>query len=172
MSFVLNSTYPGASIDLRAPRIGNGSPCFYCGQPLNGHQPVLIFGLDQAEIIGAAHPECGYFDFRYAQFTLLSASRLEGAEASFLAHFYSRLVKLPGQGHPGFTLRHCLASCLPDYPLSLGCLQDRLNEFYQEYPVEVVLYPGDLETDFCLFLGEVKRAARRQPLNILIDFSG
>lgn len=171
MSYLLDSRCQAASIDLSASTIGCGSLCHYCGRTLGQYRPVIIFDLEQPGVIGAAHPECGYFDFRYAQFTLDANLRLEVAQTSFLAHFYRHLVHLPGQGDPRFILRHCLAALLPDYPHSLQSLSGHLSLFVEDNRAEALFYPGDLETDFYLFLGEIKQAAENQPLAVLIDFN-
>jgi hypothetical protein len=171
MSFLLESHYR----DILAPPdekvIGSRSPCFYCGKTLGFYRPVIIFGLQSAEVVGAAHPECGYFDFRYAQFSLAENLVLNRAETGWLAHFYHRLVKLPGQGQSRAILRRCLAGLLPDFPDQLARIPALLNSTIAENPDEVAHYPGDLETDFYLFLGQVQSAAQNAALNVRIDFA-
>jgi hypothetical protein len=170
MTFLTDSQRPNSLTTLDSVILGSASDCFYCGKTIGFYRPVIIFGLKTAEVVGAAHPECGYFDFRYAQFSLSENIVLSREETSWLAHFYQKLVKLPGQGHPEAILRRCLAALLLDYPAELTRIPALLNRFGDENRVELTNYPGDLEWDLYRFLGKVTHAAESEPLNVRIDF--
>ncbi len=152
-------------------RITRNSPCYYCGLPVNSRQAVVLFSLQKAGVIGAAHAECGYFDLRHAQFNINRALAIDADETSFLGHFYVKLFFLPGQGQPQSELRHCLAGILLDYPGALTRLPALLAQFKNENRTEVANYRGDLETGFYIFLGQVQKAARAEPLDAEINFS-
>lgn len=151
-------------------RITGSSTCHYCGLPVNSNQIVVLFSLQKAGLIGAAHAGCGYFDLRHAQFTINRALAMDAAETSFLGHFYVKLFSLPGQGQPQSELRHCLAGILLDYPGAVTRLPDLLAQFKDENRMELAHYRGDLETGFYMFLGQVQKAALAEPLDADINF--
>ena len=146
------------------------TPCHFCGEPVGSAYPLLIMSLNQAAWIGVSHVECGYNDFRYAQFRLRSPGRLNTAQVSFLTHFYPCLFKLPGWGQPVSALRRCLALILLDFPEAWSNPAPLLQRFIDENRNEIDLYQGDLQAEFFNFLGEVQKAAQKDPIHFEIDF--
>jgi hypothetical protein len=151
-------------------RIGSDRLCHYCGERVGRLQPVIVFALQRPQLVGVAHPECAYFDFRYAQFGISGALTLNPFETSLLAHFYHRLFQLPGQGQPRSAQRRCLAAILLDYPHALADLPALISQFQAENQDELLDYPGDLEKDCYVFLGEVWKTSQAEPLDVYIDF--
>jgi hypothetical protein len=171
MSIVLPQHSYNTTVTPGSIRIGIYRHCHYCGAEVGNSRPVVIFGLQRPEVVGAAHTECGYFDLRYAQFGISAALTLSRSETSLLAHFYYKLFRLPGQGQPQAALRRCLAALLLDYPGGLASLPVLIAQFKAESRAELELYAGDLETDFYMFLGQVRKTAMAEPLGVEIDFT-
>jgi hypothetical protein len=169
MAFGLNGAIQSTALR-DAVVISNDRLCYYCGRAVGYHQPLIIFGLQRPEVIGAAHPDCGYFDLRYAQFFLPAAMALSSQETSFLAHFYFQLFRLPGEGHAQAALRCCLAEWLLDYPAGLSKIAEFVGEFKAANRQALRTYPGDLEVDLYSFLGKIGQATRCAPLDVTVDF--
>jgi hypothetical protein len=146
------------------------TPCHFCDKPIGSGYPLLMLSPNQAAWIGVSHVECGYQDFRYAQFRLHSPGLLDKNQISFLAHFYPGLFKLPGWGQPTAALRRCLALILLDFPAAWSAPVPLVHKFIEENNDEVKLYPGDLEADYFKFLGEVQKSAQEYPLNLELNF--
>jgi hypothetical protein len=152
-------------------RIGSDQLCYYCGERVGRLKPLVVFGLQKPEVVGAAHPECGYYDFRHAQFSVTSPAAFSRPETSLLAHFYHQLFQLPGQGQPQAAQRCCLAALLLDFPRGLADFSFKIAQFKDENRAALEAYAGDLETDCYIFMGRVWKAAQAQPLDVWIDFT-
>jgi hypothetical protein len=147
------------------------TPCQFCRKPVNRDYPLVVFSVQQAALIGVAHFACGDNAFSYAQFRLQAPGILSAAQTGFLAHFYPALFKLPGWGQSRSLLRRCLASMLLDFPECWSHPAPFLESFIQKNLNEIDRYPGDLESDFFNFLGEVKENTQLQPLYLELDFA-
>jgi hypothetical protein len=169
MSFTLDSLTCKINLDPAVRRYDMESSCLYCGRPVGRQSPMAVFKLQEPGIVGVAHPQCSYFDFRFAQFSLDGLMPLQAEDISLLAHFYYRLFQLPGQGHHRSILRRSLAALLIGFPEGFLHIPEVISLFKEDNPSEVLRYPGDLETDFYIFLGQVRRDSQRQPFKICID---
>ncbi len=146
--------------------------CLFCNRPILRGRPTLIFSTDEPKLIGLSHSTCCATKYRYGQYQTCPPYYLSDEQVSFLMHFLSKLYSLPGGMEPNRELRFCLGEFFRDYPASLGNPVAVLRKFLDDYKrwSHDWMYKGDLETDFLRSLGQIQKAAKKEPVGIEMDF--
>jgi hypothetical protein len=148
--------------------------CFACGRPIHSGNPTLMFSTTIPEFLGVCHATCSYkIDMKIGHgFYTHPPDYLSQQHISFLMHLYPKLFSLPGGFEPNGELRRVLAdvtSYFPDtYLKPMIALRNHLAENARFRREEK--YDGDLERDFLRVLGEIHKAAKANPVEVIADF--
>lgn len=146
--------------------------CYYCHRPIKRGRPTLLFSTDEPLFIGISHSTCCATRLKYEHFQMCPPKRLTNDQISFIIHFYPMLYRLPGGENPDRELRWSLIRLLYKFPASVKKPMPVLKRFISEHQKWGFkwLYNGDLEADFLKFLGQVQRMARKNPVEMEVDF--